>query len=77
MSELRKLTASDGMFFTNGDVYGKEIYLGIFDSPDNWHEITDEEYAEILAKQEAELEPENRATDKDYQEALRAMGVQL
>lgn len=49
---LRKLTAADGYVLTDGEVYGKEIYLGKNDSPDNWHEITDAEYAEILAEQE-------------------------
>ena len=41
--ELRVLTASDGMTLTNGEVYSKQVYLGINDSPDNWWEIPDEE----------------------------------
>ena len=45
--ELIKLTASEGMVLTNGEAYGKEIYLGCNDSPDNWSEITDAEYEEI------------------------------
>lgn len=49
---IRKLTASDGMTLTNGEAYGKEIYLGKNDSPENWHEITDAEYAVILADAE-------------------------
>ena len=52
--ELRKLTASEGMVLTNGEVYGKEIYLGVNDSADNWHEITDAEYEKIVAEQDAE-----------------------
>ena len=48
---LRKLTASEGYVLTNGEAYGKEIYLGIYDSAENWHEITDAEYAQILAAQ--------------------------
>jgi hypothetical protein len=51
---LRKLTADEGKVLTNGEAYGKEIYLGIYDSPENWHEITDAEYAQILAAQEKE-----------------------
>ena len=51
--ELKKLTATDGYILTNGDVYGKEIYLGCNDSPENWHEITEEEYAEILKAEES------------------------
>jgi len=41
--QLRKLVADDGMTLTNGDSYGKTIYLGVNDSPENWHEITDAE----------------------------------
>ena len=53
--ELKKLTASDGKVLTNGEVYGKEIYLGVNDSAENWHEITEEEYNKILAEQEAAI----------------------
>ena len=53
--ELRKLTASEGMVLTNGEAFGKEIYLGVNDSADNWHEITEEEYNKILAEQEAAI----------------------
>ena len=53
--ELRKLTASDGMILTNGEAFGKEIYLGVNDSEANWREITEEEYNKILAEQEAAI----------------------
>ena len=46
--ELIKITASEGMVLTDGDTCSKEIYLGINDSGDNWHEITDAEYEEIM-----------------------------
>ena len=49
---MRKLTASEGCVLTNGDVYGKEVYLGVNDSAENWHEITDAEYAEAMEKLE-------------------------
>lgn len=52
--ELIKLTASEGMILTNGDAYGKEIYLGTNDSESNWSEITDAEYEEIQRKNEEE-----------------------
>lgn len=48
-----KLVATEGMILTNGQAYGKEVFLSNTDSADNWHEITEEEYEEI---QKAELE---------------------
>lgn len=62
--ELRKLTAAEGMTLTNGEAYGKEIYLGVNDSPDNWHEITDAEYEKIVAEKEAEAEKELGGIEK-------------
>ena len=56
--ELIKITATEGKVLTNGEAYSKEIYLGINDSIDNWHEITDAEYEEIIKKQEEELRGE-------------------
>lgn len=53
---MRKLTANKGMVLTNGAAYGKEVYLGKNDRPENWHEITDSEHAEILKQQEAEIQ---------------------
>ena len=50
--ELIKIIASEGMVLTNGDTYSKEVYLGVNDSIDNWHEITDAEYEEIMKEQE-------------------------
>jgi hypothetical protein len=50
--KITKLTASDGHVLTDGETYGKEIYLGKNDSPSNWHEITDAEYKAILAEEE-------------------------
>ena len=53
--ELRKMTANRGMVLTNGEAYssvGGSIYLGKNDMPENWHEITEAEYEEILKAQE-------------------------
>lgn len=55
---VRKLTASEGHMLTNGDVYGKEVYLGVNDTAENWHEITDAEYDEIMAKLEQQTQEE-------------------
>ena len=54
--QLRKLIAADGMVLTNGDIYGKEVYLGVNDTTDNWREITEAEYETIQQAQLAEYE---------------------
>lgn len=54
--ELRCLKADKGKVLTNGEAYssvGGEIYLGVNDSVENWHEITEEEYNQ--KKKELEL----------------------
>jgi hypothetical protein len=44
--ELIKITATEGMTLTNGEVFSKEIYLGKNDVAENWVEITDAEAEE-------------------------------
>jgi len=41
------LKAEEGMTLTNGEAFGKVVYLGKKDSADNWHEIPDEEAEEL------------------------------
>ena len=51
--ELREIKAAEGMVLTNGETYssvGGSVFLGINDSVDNWHEITEEEYNETKNK---------------------------
>jgi hypothetical protein len=66
------IKARDGYTLTNGETYSKKIYLGIHDSPDNWHEIPDDEVP---------VEPAEPTTDEatldDYETALRSLGVNL
>ena len=57
--ELRKLTAAEGMTLTNGEAFGKEIYLGCNDSPANWHEIPDEEAERLQAEAEKRVQEES------------------
>lgn len=78
--EIKKITASSGMVLTNGETFssvGGDVYLGINDSADNWHEITEEEYAERMrAQEESGFVPDNdNATEADYQNALESLGV--
>jgi hypothetical protein len=49
-----KLIASENMVLTNGETYGKEVYLGTGDNVDNWREITEEEYEQILKPEDLE-----------------------
>lgn len=50
-----KLIASEGMTLTDGEHFGKEIYLGTGDSADNWHEITDAEAERIQEEMLSEV----------------------
>ena len=65
-----KLIADDGMVLTNGDAYGKTVYLGSDDSADNWREITEAEMEALTAE----------VTDEEllaqYEEALNLLGVE-
>ena len=50
---MRKtLIAKEGFIYTNGDVYAKIIDLAEGSDAKGWHEITEEEYQEILKEQE-------------------------
>lgn len=51
--EITVLKAEEGYTLTNGEAFGKVVYLGRNDSEDNWYEITDEE-AEALQNAERE-----------------------
>ena len=52
------LIADEGKVLTNGETYAKSIALGDWDSPNNYHEITVEEYENIMAENESESEAE-------------------
>lgn len=42
--DRKTITAKEGMMLTNGEIYAKKIDLGDWDSAENYHEITEEEY---------------------------------
>ena len=41
-----ELFPDEGMTLTNGETYSKHVYLGKWDSPENWWEIPDEDVPE-------------------------------
>ena len=51
-----RIQASEGKILTNGEIYGKEIFLAEGADKSAFYEITQEEYNRILAEQEAKPE---------------------
>ena len=51
-----KLTASEGMVLTDGESYGREVFLAVDADQSKWHEITQAEYDKILAEEAKRLE---------------------
>lgn len=52
-----KLTASDGMVLTDGEHFGKEVFLAEDADANAWYEITEEE-AEAIQKEQEEMPAE-------------------
>ena len=48
------IRASEGMWLTDGEIYGKTISLAKGVNVDRYHEITDEEYNQIMLEQSEE-----------------------
>ena len=46
------LIADEGKMLTDGEIYAKILELGDWDKAENYHEITTEEYDEIMSKNE-------------------------
>lgn len=54
-----KIEAAEGMVLTDGTVYGKVIFMASEEDAARFYEITDEEYAAILAAEEEALRDNN------------------
>ena len=64
--EGNHLIAAEGKVLTNGESYSTEVWLGIYDNQENWHEVDEvEESFEIEEPNENEDEDE-----EDYKTAL-------
>ena len=66
------LLAEAGMMLTDDASFGTVVRLGKGDDGARWYEITTEEAEERMNE-----DTENEATEADYQNALREMGVKL
>lgn len=59
INNIKTITASKGMVLTNDTEYssvGGKVYLCPNDSVENWHEITYDEYQQILTERDAAVE---------------------
>lgn len=45
-----KLTASEGHILTDGESFGRIVYLASGDDGEKWYEITEAEYQRILTE---------------------------
>lgn len=50
------LYADEGKVLTDGEIYGKIIYIAEGASESDYHEITDSEYKEIVAEEAKKME---------------------
>lgn len=44
--QIITLEADEGKVLTNGETYSRKVYLGKMDSPENWHEVSEDEIEE-------------------------------
>ena len=51
-----KLTASEGHILTDGENFGRVVYLASGDEGEKWYEITEGEYEAKMAEREAHAE---------------------
>ena len=49
-----KLTASEGHILTDGENYGRIVYLASGDEGEKWYEITEKEYNKKMSELETE-----------------------
>lgn len=69
---IEYIEATSGMVLTDGVTYGRKIRVGNGVNPDTFYEIAEEEYNALV-----DTDEENTATEEDYQNALKDMGVKI
>ena len=50
MEDRITLRASEGHIYTNGEAYGRIVYLAVGTSATDWYEITEAEYEAKMAE---------------------------
>ena len=48
---IKKLTAAEGHYLTDGTIYGKVIYLAQDKAQEEFHEVTEEEYGKLAEEE--------------------------
>ena len=69
------ITATDGHVLTNGDIYGKVIYLAEGMECECFYEITLDEYNSLMAAETSR--EDDKASAEDYMNALKELGVRI
>ena len=60
------LYAEEGMVLTNGEDYATEVYLGDADAPENYYEITVEEYKKLNPEVNEQVETGNQYDEERF-----------
>ena len=57
MKISKVIYADEGKILTNGEIYGRVIFLAAGLSEEDFHEITEEEYNHIMEANEPDITP--------------------
>ena len=73
MKERNILNAGEGKIFTNGEIYGKQIFLADGLSSDDFYEITDAQYREITEAESLETTEKQGLSEAERQAENKAL----
>ena len=55
MKQRTVIYADEGKILTNGETYGRQIFLAEGELISDYHEITEERYEEIIAQEDTDV----------------------